>query len=285
MLQLPTTLAEHAAAFSGIASGFALSPRSVAIGIIALVLGVFRVSAAWALLLAGFAGISHLYLLSTAARYIDMSLEYRSYFQWLTLGAAVIVSLLWYSLGRVLRSLKVPMISSEGPIHLKPIAKVTDIDVGLELANPPMQSVESSLPRQANQFIRNLTGIVVGGAFFLLIAGLVAGLGIRVYDSLSPETPVLFGYVKQPGQGLVWRYATVECVRSGNSLEGYVWNRAEMMHPINVFDLQPEISIGSLAHARDLARKVRALRDADPICSQANGFMGRSELLMFSLFR
>ncbi len=280
MLQLPTTIAEHVADFSGIVVGFAFSPRSIAFGIIALVLGVFRTSVAWALLLAALWGISHLYLLSIAGRYIEMSSEYLSYSQGLTLSAAALFSVLWYSLGRILRSLKAPMLSVYALSPLKSIGDAEEIEVTPAIVAADKQSVEFQVPTKIQQVSRPFLNMLMVGLFFLLLVG----FGLQTYRAAPPETPVLFGYVKQPGQGLVWRYATVECVRNGQSLEGYVWSREEMMNPINVFDLQPEISIGSLAQARDLARKMRSLRDADPMCSQADGFVGRSQPLVFSLF-
>lgn len=283
MFQLPVTIAEYVADFAGIASGFALSPRNIALGVIALLLGIFRLSAAWALLVGAFAALSHLYILSSAGRYIDMTREYAAYSQTLTLGTAILVSLLWYVLGRIVRSLKSPMLTPSDIAVPQPQHMVTEIEsraapvsAGIEGAQP----LPSDRAKRSGRMDHPSITAVLGGLFLLV----VLGFGIQVHRLPPPETPVLFGYVKQPGQGLVWRYATVECVRNGQSLEGYVWNRLEMMRPVNVFDLQPEISIGSLGQARALARKMREMRDADPICSQAEGFSGRGQPLIISLF-
>ena len=282
MLPLPATLSEHIAGFLGSMVGYAQSPRIIVFSMVIFVIGLFRLSVAWALIVGGVAGVSHLYLLQEVGRLNAFSAEYREHFIQMTTLAVILLALVAYFLGRLLRAIKLPImaVSPHGTPECGRVARA--VVEGRSVLQPNRSDI-SGLASSSNlmephrdygTFVK-----MIGGGIVLF---LVIGFGVQVYAVPEPETPVLYGYVKQPGRGFVWRYATLECVKEGRSLEGYVWDRAAIMDPVNPFDLQPDISLGSLGMARDLARRMPRLRDADPVCMEAEGFMGRRKSLIGS---
>jgi hypothetical protein len=113
---------------------------------------------------------------------------------------------------------------------------------------------------------------------------LVAGFGIQVYTPLPPETPVLYGFLMPKVARAGFYYATLDCVREGNSLDGYVWNRRDISTPVNRFELQERIEVTSLGRARRLVHGAPKWRNADPLCMQADGFISRKQSLISSFF-
>jgi hypothetical protein len=122
----------------------------------------------------------------------------------------------------------------------------------------------------------------MAGAFGALPA---LGFAIPVTERQPTEKPVMFGHVSDP-QAHLWKYfATIDCVREGHSLEGYVHDRDHISTPVNIFDLKEGISVITLSRALLLRSKDLMSIDADPLCVQAGGFERHKTSLLLSLLR